>query len=367
MKLTIDHFLNLLKSRVALNVYFWVFYILLEFVFNFHSRHGHYYYAQGWYVLFQSVTTLLVMVVVYTNNLWLVPRFFVKRKYARYVFLLILISYLVGLCYALLFEMLDVRFPKIQMEDISLFLSVRVDVPSRWITFFEALGWTFTMVVCAVMFTMAWYMQDYRNQKRKIEEAQKKQVEAELKFLKSQINPHFLFNTLNNLYTLTITKSDMAPEVVSKLSIILRYLLYESNTTEVSFEKEKEIMQAYIDLELLRLTKKDNMHFSFTADRPYQLPPLLWVPVLENVFKHGTRYIGNDHFIDYHFHIAAGKLTITSKNNFKNDTHNNLEKTGGIGLDNLKQRLILLYPQKHSIFSGMEGDHYTTRVNIDLA
>ena len=94
-----------------------------------------------------------------------------------------------------------------------------------------------------------------------MQEVLKKQVEIELDFLKNQINPHFLFNTLNNLYGLTLKKSDHAPDAILKLSMILRYMLYESNVDAIAFEKEKEIMQAYIDLELLRMEKGHDFHF----------------------------------------------------------------------------------------------------------
>jgi len=357
---------KILKSRLALNIYFWIGFWLLEFDLNFHGRHAQYYYPKGWYTLFRIITSLSFAIVIYANNLWLIPKYFTKKRYGVYIILTFLITYMVGLGQAALMEMLDVRFPKIQMEDVYLFMAMRIGVSKPWILFAEALSWMVTSLITLIMFTVAWYMQDYQKQKRKTEEAERKQIETELKFLKSQINPHFLFNTLNNLYTLTIIKSDTAPEVVSKLSTILRYLLYESNTKEVTFEKEKEIMQAYIDLELLRLTKKDNLHFSISADKNYKLPPLLWIPILENVFKHGTRFISKEHFIDYRFDINEGQLRIYSRNGFKQDTDNKLEQSGGIGLTNLQKRLALLYPERHSIKTEVTDDQYITQINIDL-
>ncbi len=352
---------------MALNLYFWMLILLLQFGLNFYGRRAEYFYPQGWYLLFRITTTLLIASVLYINNLFLIPRYFILKKYRQYFFLLLPLTYLAGLAMSVFFEMLTVHFPKVEMEDVSVINALRIFYPTRWILLLQAISWFFSLITFTAVFSIAWYMQDYGRQKRKSEEAQKKQVEAELKFLKSQINPHFLFNTLNNLYSLTVMKSDLAPEVVAKLSSILRYLLYESNTQEVTFSKEKEVMEAYIDLELLRLTSKENLHFKISADAPYNLPPLLWIAVLENVFKHGTGFISNDYFIDYRFEITSNVLSINSRNSFKADTSNKLEKNEGIGLSNLKKRLDILFPGKYTLRSGVEENCYITSLLIELA
>ncbi len=367
MNRSMQRILKFAGSRLALNLYFWIVAALLEFGLNFYGRRAAYHYPQKWYLLFRATTTLIFVLVFYVNNLVLVPRYFVAKKYKQYFLILLPLLYLAGLVLSGFFEMLDVHFPKIEMDDVTILNALRVNFKTRWIIFFEAISWVFSLLIYIAVFTVAWYMWDYKLQKRKSEEAQKQQVETELKFLKSQINPHFLFNTLNNLYSLTVTKSDMASEVVAKLSAILRYLLYESNTHEVTFAKEKEIMEAYIDLELLRLTRKDNLHFNIAADKPYTIPPLLWIPILENVFKHGTGFISSDYFIDFRIEINNTVLAINSRNSFKADTKNHLEKNEGIGLINLKKRLDLLYPGKYNFKSGVEGNCYITCLQIELA
>ena len=364
---SINKILKVLGSRVAMNIYFWTFLIVLEYGMNFHTRGRKYYYDPQWYYLFRTITAIMMATLLYLNNLWLLPTFLIKRKYGKYFGLLFLISYAFGLGFAGFFETLDIYFPKIEVPDVSLFSTGRVIYPTRWIIFLEGLAWLLPIFVGVFMFSVAWYMQDYKRQRRVLEETQKKQLEAELNFLKSQINPHFLFNTLNNLYALTVKKSDNAPDVVSKLSTILRYLLYESDSKAVPFEKEKEIMEAYIELELLRLSNKQNLNFSISADRSYNIPPLLWVSILENIFKHGTRYISSEYYIDYNFSIRDNNLSIVSKNSFKGpDAKNNLETTGGIGLSNLQKRLTLLYPGKHEVAAHEEGNYFITNVQIQL-
>jgi len=356
-----------LKSRLALNIYFWALAIILSFYLNFHTSGRHYEYPAVWYYLFRTITVVLLIALVYVNNLILVPRYFIKKRYWQYFLSVVLFAYIISLGYAALFEWLDIHFPKIEMEDISIFSAVRDDVDIKWKLWIEGVSWLFTMAITISFFTIAWYMHDYSRQKRLSEEAHRKQTEAELNFLKSQINPHFLFNTLNNLYTLTLKKSDYALDIVAKLSSILRYMLYESNSSETSFEREKEIMQAYIDLELLRITNKNGFRFHIESDRDYDIPPLLWVPVLENVFKHGTRFISPEYDIEYRFIIHKGNLSIYSKNTcLPADTTNSNEK-GGIGLENLKKRLALLFPAKHVLYSGKEGDYFITNVLIQLA
>jgi LytS/YehU family sensor histidine kinase len=187
----------------------------------------------------------------------------------------------------------------------------------------------------------------------------------ELAFLRNQLNPHFLFNTLNNLYGLALEKNENTPDSILKLSLILRYLVYESSLALVSFEKEKEIMHAYIELELLRLSDANNVSFFVTTDKDYSLPPLLWLPVLENIFKHGTRFITSELNIEYRCTAINDKLTIFSKNTFKPGMKQE-KNGGGVGLTTLKKRLALLYPAKHSMSTITEGNFYTTNIEIDL-
>lgn len=367
MTKALNKVLQALGSRVAMNIYFWTFLIVLEYALNFHTRGRKYHYAAEWYYFFRTITAILMAGILYINNLWLIPKFLIKRRYGKYFGLLILLSYTFGLAFAGFFETLDVHFPKIEVQDVSLFSTSRVIYPTRWILLLEGIAWLLPIFVGVFMFSVAWYMHDYKRQRRALEETQRKQLEAELNFLKSQINPHFLFNTLNNLYALTVKKSDDAPDVVSKLSIILRYLLYESDSKAVPFEKEKEIMEAYIELELLRLSNRQNLNFSISADKSYNIPPLLWVSILENIFKHGTRYISNEYYIDYTFNIRDNNLSIVSKNSFKGpDAKNNLETPGGIGLSNLQKRLSLLYPGKHEIAAHEDGNYFITNVQIQL-
>ncbi|MGN6568080.1 MAG: sensor histidine kinase [Flavipsychrobacter sp.] len=373
MKKALQLLYKFLTGRLFRNLLFWFFFLNMQYNNTVTAQA----YAGKYYILFATIVNLLAMIFTYTNNLYLVPHFLVKKRYGRYFSLVISLVLVFSVVYTMVLKVIINHYPLIKIEQIS---PITSPVSQGWtISDFiydagwYAIGWS----IWLVLLTGAWYMNYFqRVQKDSVRamkeaelmvlESKKQQQLTELNFLKAQLNPHFLFNTLNNLYALSLKKSDDAPDAILQLSSILRYLLYESNVETIPFEKEKEIMEAYIDLELLRLTDKNNLSFIISADMPYSIPPLLWLPVLENVFKHGTRIISEQHFVDYRFIIEHNKVLIYSKNNSK-FLNGNKEKECGIGLTNLRKRLELLYPDRHSINITTTDNYYIIEVNIDLA
>lgn len=173
-------------------------------------------------------------------------------------------------------------------------------------------------------------------------------AEAELALLRSQINPHFFFNTLNNLYSLVVHQSDKAPEVILKLSDMMRYTIYEGKKDKVSLKEEIEYLQRYIDLHKIRYQKVVDIRFETPEETDLQVAPLLFIVPLENAFKHGVESLRSGAYI--HVCIKADnkkeKIIFEISNNFE-DRDVQLEK--GIGLENLRQRLELLYPDQHQL------------------
>ena len=325
-------------------------------------------YGAGVYFFFYSLLALIILGLIYFNLLVLVPRYLAKRKYGIYLLSIFTFCFGSALIYLLVMKYLLIHFPNIHYQSISTIMQPLSTDFSVHILLQEMQTYFFVMLMLSFVFNMAWYMRDHIRQAKVLEEIKKKQTEAELSFLKSQINPHFLFNTLNNLYGLALKKSDHAPDAILKLSSILRYLLYESNHEKIDFEKEKEVMHAYIDLEMLRISESSRLHFSIQTDRPVQIPPLLWMPVLENVFKHGTRTLKADQDVEYRFTITGDSLAIYSRNPGRSivigDSPNGV---GGVGLDNLKKRLSLLFPGKHSIQTKLNGEEFIALVNVQLS
>lgn len=190
--------------------------------------------------------------------------------------------------------------------------------------------------------------------------------QAELNYLKSQTNPHFLFNTLNNIYALTRDKSDLAPESVMRLSKILRYMLYEASGDYIALEQEMKIIMDYIELEKLRYDESLRVNFNYDLEDMRQaLPPLLLMPLVENAFKHGVSETRNQPFIDIHLSVKQRKLVLIVKNSTGN-MESGKEIKENIGLGNLRRQLELLYSE-YDLSLNQEKFVFTTMLKINLA
>lgn len=199
------------------------------------------------------------------------------------------------------------------------------------------------------------------SQQLKIEKQQ-----AELNYLKSQTNPHFLFNTLNNIYSLARDKSDLAPESVLRLSKILRYMLYEAGGNYIAVEQELKIIADYIALEKLRYDETLRINFNYKVDDMKQsLPPLLLIPLVENAFKHGVSETRNKPFVEIHLSIRNRQLDFFVKNSTGEAVADEKVKEN-IGLSNLRRQLELLY--KEYDLSARQGENiFTASLKINLA
>jgi hypothetical protein len=188
--------------------------------------------------------------------------------------------------------------------------------------------------------------------------------QAELNYLKSQTNPHFLFNTLNNIYSLARDKSDLAPESILRLSKILRFMLYEAGGDYIPLETELKIIKDYIELEKLRYDETLRVNFVHELqDNTLQLPPLLLIPLVENAFKHGVSETVNEPFIDIMLMAGRGNLNFVVKNS--TGKANAEEVKENIGLSNLRRQLKLLY--KDYELSLEQGEYiFTARLSINL-
>ncbi len=188
-------------------------------------------------------------------------------------------------------------------------------------------------------------------------------VKAELALLKSQINPHFFFNTLNNLYGLVVEKSDDAPEVVIKLSDMMRYTIYEGKEDSVLLKDEISYLENYIELHKIRYQKKVDIHFTHDVEPDLMVAPLLFIILLENAFKHGVEKMNEHAFIHLQMKSQGKKLFFTIENNMDVPTSNSSK---GIGLENLKQRLEYSYPKRHELRIEEKESTYKVQLTIKL-
>lgn len=343
-----------LRSRLFRNLLFWALFGGLKFADADNLRDA----------LFITIGLSLFAALAYLNNFYLVPVFLAKKRGWTYVLIALPLVFFFTVFYVYLVKLLTIYYPGIPIIKVST-ISSPVNQDTSFLGIIDDKGFQtyfWTVIEWVFSFTLLWYLNDYRVKTEQIKEAKKKQVEMELAFLKSQLNPHFLFNTLNNLYALTLKKSDDAPETILKLSNIMRYILYESNVELASAEREKEIMQSYIDIELLRLPSTASVQFSIIIDELQSVPPLLWLPLLENAFKHSRSTRQTE--IEYRFTIKNKRLTMYSRNNIGVNTAT--DGAGGIGLSNMEKRLEILYPGRHTTTISNDGNYFIIEVNIEL-
>jgi len=195
--------------------------------------------------------------------------------------------------------------------------------------------------------------------------------EAELKLLKAQLNPHFLFNTLNNLYGLSVAKSDKLPNLMLKLSDLLRYSLYETKETVVPLEKEIQYLENYISLEKIRLEDKTDIQFIKTGNlSSKKIAPMLFIVFVENAFKHLGEESNNKSKVSVSINVKENNSLEFSCFNTRDKSQNmegNLEEgKSGIGLQNAKKRLNLMYPEKHSLVIIEENENYIVNLKLDF-
>jgi len=188
---------------------------------------------------------------------------------------------------------------------------------------------------------------------------------SEMALLRSQISPHFLFNTLNNIYSLVYHKSNEAPESMMKLSELMRYLVYDCSVEKVSLEKEIQFLRSYIDLQLLRLKDRNYVKFEVSGKgNCIQIPPMLLIPFVENAFKHACKNAVTPG-IYINLQIEAKSLRFQVKNGLSLNGNEVKDKTGGIGLPNLKRRLELLYHNQHELKIENNGEFHHVSLVID--
>lgn len=206
---------------------------------------------------------------------------------------------------------------------------------------------------------------DWFNKREERRALEKQNLKSELALLRSQINPHFLFNTLNNIDSLITRKSQTASESLIKLSDIMRYMIYDAADENVSFEKELQYIENYIDLEKLRLINSGAVDFRVEGNPDnISVAPMLFIPFVENAFKHSDFRNVNDR-INIHFKVESTGIIFYCRNPYdKKETQK--DETGGVGLAIVKQRLDLIYPGKHSLLIKNENNIFDVCLTINL-
>ncbi len=285
---------------------------------------------------------LTLVFVVYVNLRFLIPYYLQRKRYLIYFFFLILLILLgIGFNMATFNWLADVLFPGYYFIDYYSFSDI--------LEFIAA----YLFISSLLKFSKSWFRQLETQQK--ISLLEKEKVDAEMGALKAQVNPHFLFNSLNNLYSLSLDNDERTPGIILRLSEMMRYLLYESNVEKVLLSKEVEHLDNFIEMQELRVGGQADIKFFKKGDfENIYIAPLLFLPLLENGFKHGVKGNTAGAFIHISLEVEEGEVVFKVENNKGKVDEILNEKNSGVGLENLRRRLELIYPEKHQ-FDTLDG------------
>lgn len=338
----LDNLFN--KKRWVIHVLFWV--IVLFFYVVFFGRKNSAYLQT---LFFVGLLMPITIVTTYFLNYYLVPRYLIKERYGH--FLLYFIYTLLG---SLFLETMIALLTFIVIAE----LRIR-DMSPASVDIFFLLTSLLMVAFLAVAIKMVLH---WRQSKEDYQKLMRDKVEAELKFLKVQLNPHFLFNTLNNLYFLTTEKSDKAPQAILQLSEMLDYVMHASHSTFVPLEEELKQVRNYIALEMLRYEERVDIEINVEGKmETHRMGPMMLITLVENAFKHGVMKSADKSWIRITLRCDSDKIMCLVSNSWKESISGN-----GIGLENLKSQLTHLYPGQHSfqIINDRPGE-FSISLSID--
>ncbi len=291
---------------------------------------------------------------VYLNLRVMIPLLLNHKKYLLYFFALVIVIALMGAIHLFTFQQLsDWLFPDFYLISY---------ISTRYLILYFSV---YLILPTLLHLSKSWFR--LRETERRMMNMEKEKVQAELSALKSQIHPHFLFNSLNNLYGLSLKQSPLLPDLLLKLSEVLRYMIYEANTEVVPLSREIQFIRDYVDIQLLRIERKEIVHLHVEGDIEDQaLAPLIFINFIENAFKHGLRDKEATAFIHINILIFPQSVQLDIRNNAPHSSSADPFESDGIGLDNVRKRLQLRYPDKHHLEISHSKDVFNVTLTIDL-
>lgn len=304
-----------------------------------------------------AVNFLFHAVLAYTHLYVLLPAFWLKRRWLVYAMSLLGLIIVTGICRLgmdyLLFQTFETSFPLAPVIE-PLLLS------TQHISTILISGFVFLIITLPVKL-----IEDQQHQLIVHQELKNQRLEAELKFLKTQVNPHFLFNTLNNIYSLAFVGSAQTAPMVMKLSEMMRYMIYDCTAALVPLEKEIQYLQNYIELQQIKTEKLQSIQFEIQGNPTgIMIAPLLLVPLFENAFKHGNLEEIGKGWLTSSLRLTSDTLEFTISNSIS--TNPATHPAGGIGLNNIRTRLQLRYPNHHQLEIVPQSDSFQVSLHLRI-
>lgn len=318
-----------------------------------------------------AFTALLHVTLFYTNAYVLVPKIYEKKRVALYVFsVLVLVAIIIGIDAVVSTNFIRPQFFEEMRHRLPPGMGKDGPFPKPP-PFAGGRDWLMpvmkNMSGLVIVYLASWlYVNKMKSDHRAKQEAKLKneRLEAEMKFLKSQVNPHFLFNTLNNIYALSSTGSPKAPEMIMRLSKMLRYNLYECNMNKVTLEQEITYIQNYINFQQLKTKHPQRITTHFEqVDYTVEVSPLIFVPFVENSFKHSHIENSSTGWVSIHLETTATKILFSIANSIPPQVILK-DALGGIGLENVKRRLELEYAGKHNLQIQQDVHEFSVRLEL---
>ncbi|MDJ1498939.1 histidine kinase [Cytophagaceae bacterium DM2B3-1] len=343
------------NNRPLTHILFWIAYLL---VYTGVHADGEDFFLTYFQIELQKLPPAIL--VAYVNMYLLFPLFFIQRKYVAYslwAVVLLFVASVVGR--ALIERVIEPLFYADTTVVEEVFIGYLLLKSMLW---FLSPILLFTLVLKVFR---QWVDQEQYNQ-----EMAKEKLATELNFLKAQVQPHFLFNTLNNLYALTLQASPVAPRVVLKLSELMSYMLYDSQSDTLLLSKEISHIQNYIELEKLRYTSRLDLSLNVSGNiHDKRIAPLLLIPFVENAFKHGVSNETNQIWVTIDIKVKDNWLSVKVENSHTGDelVSSLSNNHNGLGLQNIARRLKLLYPNDHELVIKKETDRYLVDLKIKIS
>jgi len=333
------------KKEIALHILFWVFNTLIfTFIEGGYSQE----FLRGFYLELGFLPGRLL--VVYINYFWLLPKYLLQSRYFPYI------SYtFISLIIGSFIHRMVMHF---YMEEAVMGFTE----PNP---FWNLVGFVQAGIIILIPFMFLiglTVLTKWKSAEQKADSFEKEKLAAELNYLRSQINPHFFFNTLNSLYGLALNKSEKTPEVVLRLSELMSYVLYEADKAAVSVAEELEQIESYVALEQIRFGNRFEVDIKVEGDTDFaKIPPLILLPFVENAFKHGVNKASKDGWISIYVSYEHERLEFRVTNKvFESETEQSENK--GLGIKNVSKRLSLLFPDKHQLSCARVGNEYHVRL-----